>query len=432
MTMNSPEEKAVSSEYAVIGGLLLDNSRLSEIDLDASDFLIRANAKIFDAIVDLVNDDQDADAVSVADFLEKSDRVKGERWLPITVGLANNTATAANVLTYARIVRDESTRRKALAVAENLKVGLRDGTDAVDEAIKELMLLAAPKRTHDCTVKQAVSGALDEIERAFNAKGALTGISTGLLDMDSSLGGLHRSDLVVIGARPSVGKTAFMLNLADNAGVPVGIVSGEQGRDQVGLRLIAKNGRLNAHRLRVGKIEDDEWNRTSLAVGKLVTKQIFINDKPNPSIDDVMRQARKWKFQYDIKALYIDYLQRIRTPAIMRAPRHEQVGHVALSLKELARELDIPVIALAQVNRNVEDRVNRRPNMADLKDSGSIEQEADVIALLYRDDVHDPDSSAKGIIEINIAKNRHGPTGMIKCLWHAESMTVANLYGGAA
>ena len=429
---NQPEEKAVSSEYAVIGGLLLDSSRLSEIDLDASDFLIRANAKIFEAVVDLVNDDQDADAVSVADFLEKSSTAKGGKWLQTTVQLANNTATAANILTYARIVRDESTRRKALAVAENLKIGLREGTDAVDEAIKELMLLAAPKRTHDCTVKQAVSGALDEIERAFNAKGALTGITTGLHDMDSSLGGLHRSDLVVIGARPSVGKTAFMLNLADNSGVPVGIISGEQGRDQVGLRLIAKNGKLNAHRLRIGKVDDEEWGRTTMAVSKLINKQIFINDKPNPSIDDVMRQARKWKFQYDIKALYIDYLQRIRTPAIMRAPRHEQVGHVALSLKELARELDIPVVALAQVNRNVEERVSKRPNMGDLKDSGSIEQEADVIAMLYRDDVYDADSRDKGIIEINVAKNRHGPTGLIKCLWHAESMTVSNLYTGAA
>lgn len=422
------DREILASEFAVLGGLLLENSRLAEIDLAPSDFLAGTNAAIFEAITDLIREGREADAVTVADMLERSPGKRGDGWLQRTVGMASNTPSAANIRAYAQIVREESIRRKAVAVAENLRIGLRDGMEAVDRAIRELMLLSSPRRDHECTVKQAVTGAVDVIEKAFNAGGKLTGVPTGIADLDASLGGLQKSDLIVFGARPSVGKTAVMLNLADNAGVPVGIISGEQGRDQVGLRLIAKNGKLNAHRMRVGKVQDHEWPGIVASVAKLAGKSILINDKPNPSIDDVMRQARKWKFQYDIQALYVDYLQRIRTPEMPRAPRHEQVGHIALSLKELARELDIPVLALAQVNRNVEDRANKRPNMADLKDSGSIEQEADVIGLLYRDDVYDEDSADKGIIEINIGKNRHGPTGMIRAAWIAESMLVENLY----
>lgn len=427
------ERNVLASEYAVLGGLLIDPSRFSEIDLAPTDFSVRTNALIFEAITDMVRDSREIDAVTVADFLERQPGRKGDGWLARTVSLANDTPSAANIRAYAHIVREESVRRQAISVAENLKQSLKDGMGAVDKAIQELMLLSSPRHSHDCTVKQAATMAVEAIDKAWQAKGALTGITTGVHTLDKALGGLQRSDLIVVGARPSVGKTAFMLNIADNAEVPVGIISGEQGREQVGLRLIAKNGRLNAHNLRIGRVEDQEWPKMTQAVSKLIDRRLFINDKPNPSIDDVMRQARKWKFQYDIRALYVDYLQRIRTPAAMvRSPRHEQVGYVALCLKELARELDIPVVALAQVNRSVEERVNKRPNMGDLKDSGSIEQEADIIMLLYRDDVYDEESRDKGIMEVNVAKNRHGPTGMIRCAWNAESMVVNDLYMGAA
>jgi replicative DNA helicase len=426
----SEQQEVLASEFAVIGGLLIEPSRFSEIDLSPADFFVRTNALIFEAISDMIRDGREVDAVTVADFLDAQPNRKGDGWLNRTVGMANNTPSAANIRAYAGIVREESVRRQAVAVAENLRNDLQNGMEAVDKAIRDLMLLASPRHSFECTTRQAVTVAIDAIEKAWNAKGALTGITTGVASLDKSLGGLHRSDLIVVGARPSVGKTAFMLNLADNSDCSVGVISGEQGREQVGLRLIAKNGRLNAHGLRIGRVSDEEWPKVSNAVMRLADKRIFINDKPHPSIDDVMRQARKWKFQYDIKAVYIDYLQRIRAPSTMvRAPRHEQVGYVALCMKELARELDIPVVALAQVNRSVEERVNKRPNMGDLKDSGSIEQEADLILLLYRDDVYNEDSADRGIMEVNVAKNRHGPTGNIRCAWDAESMTVNDLYG---
>jgi replicative DNA helicase len=314
---------------------------------------------------------------------------------------------------------------KAQGIAQTLETRLAEGgLEAVDDAIRELMLLAAPRGNFECDTAAAVSCAIDEIELAYKSDGPI-GIPTGLKDLDDCIGGLRPPDLIVIGARPSIGKTALLLNLADNSKHPAGIISAEQGRTQVGLRLIAKNGSLNAYRLRIGKIEDEEWPRIVHAASVVKDRKVRINDQPNPTIEEVMRQARKWKFQYGIQALYVDYIQRIR--ALPKAPRHEQVGYVALSLKELARELNIPVIALAQVNRNVEERENKRPTMADLKDSGSIEQEADTIITLYRDEVYDEETPNKGIAELNVLKNRHGPTGMIRCVWIAESMSFHNM-----
>jgi len=422
--MTRPDDNAVMTEYAVLGGLLLDNSRAAEVDLAPDDFAVSQNREIYTAIQDLLRDGLSADPITVADYLERKN--PGRKWLGDVAYLANNTPSAANVVAYATLVRQEALKRRARAVAKTLELSLREsGMEAVDAAIRDLMLLAAPRRDWECTVQQAVLASVDAIDVAYRAGGRLTGITTGLADLDEALGGLHASDLIVIGARPSIGKTSVMLNLADNAGVPVGVISGEQGREQVGLRLVAKNGRLNAARLRTGKVADHEWPRVTAAGAVLKDRPIWLNDRPNPSIDEVMRQARKWAFQHSIQALYVDYIQRIR--ALPSAPRHEQVGYVALCLKELARELGIPVVALAQVNRNVDDRDNKRPYMGDLKDSGSIEQEADIVMLLYRDDAYDENSQDRGVMEINIAKNRHGPTGMIKCQWDGATMTVNNL-----
>lgn len=421
------KNRGIECEFAVLGGLLMDNSRLPEVDLDLSDFAVDQHRDIFEAIQALIADGKNADLLTVADHLER--HIPGRGWLS-TVGLiVNNTPSAANAGSYAKVVKEESVRRRALRVARNLEETLaEEGLEAVDTAIRELMLLSAPRRNFECDVRDAVAAAIDEVDEAFKAKGPI-GIPTGLKDLDDCIGGLRSPDLIVIAARPSVGKTALLLNLADNSNRPAGVISAEQGRAQVGLRLIAKNGNLNAYRLRIGKVDDADWPRVTHAVGVLSERKIRINDRPNPTIEEVMRQARKWKFQYDIQSLYVDYIQRIR--ALPKAPRHEQVGFVALSLKELARELSIPVIALAQVNRNVEERQNKRPTMADLKDSGSIEQEADTVITLYRDEVYDENSENKGIAELNVLKNRHGPTGLIRCVWRAESMTFHNLYDAA-
>jgi len=422
----SRHNRRVECEFAVVGALLMDNSRVTEVDLDADDFCVSDYREIFDAINILVNEKKPADILTVAEHLDRSRFVADRSWLSVVGEIVNRTPSAANVVAYARIVKEEATRQRALTVAKNLELGLEeDGLESVDEAIKQLMMLSAPRKNFECTVQQAAAIAIDEIDAAYRSGGKATGVTTGLTDLDGCLGGLHNGDLNVIAARPSMGKTAALLNLADNSGVPVGIISGEQGRAQVGLRLIAKNGRLNAYRLRLGKLDDADWPRLTHSAHMLSNKHIWIYDRPNPTIEELMRQARKWKFQHGIKALYVDYIQRIR--ALPKSPRHEQVGYVALCLKELARELDIPVIALAQVNRSVEERENKRPSMSDIKNSGDIEQEADTIITLYREEVYSPDSyHDKGIAEWDIKKNRHGPTGMIRTVWLAESMTFEN------
>jgi len=211
-----------------------------------------------------------------------------------------------------------------------------------------------------------------------------------------------------------------LLNLASAHEEPSGIISAEQGREQIGLRGIAINGRVSAHAMRLAKLNDHDWPKITNAVSYMKDRKIRLNDQPGISLTELVRQARQWKYQYDIKILYIDYIQRIK--ANKKLPKHEQVGEVAMALKELARELDIPVVALAQVNRDVEKRGDKRPNMSDLKDSGSIEQEADNIMSLYRDEVYSEDSPDKGIAEVNVLKNRHGPTGMIRVSWIAQFM----------
>jgi replicative DNA helicase len=246
--------------------------------------------------------------------------------------------------------------------------------------------------------------------------------------MDKFIGGFHNSDLVIVGARPAMGKTAFMLNLAINADAPVGIISAEQGMMQMGGRVIAIDGRINTAGIRSGKLEDEDYNRMTASYSRLRDRVIQFYDKPAPTLQDIVRQARKWKHNLDIKALYIDYVQRVKVDG--KAPRHEQIGDVAMGLKELARELDIPVIALAQVNRSVEARTNRRPQMGDLKDSGVIEQEADVIAMLYRDEVYDENSQHKGIAEVDIKKNRHGDIGIVRTVWRAEYLRFEDLANG--
>jgi replicative DNA helicase len=427
------KNKAIECEWAVLGGILADNSYFAECDIDAADFMLQKHRVIFEAIADLINGGMTADFITVSDRLGKTCPHMSENWLADIGTIVNNTYATANTPSYAAMVKEEAVRRRALATAQNLAQKIQEhGVSAVDEAIRELMMLSSPRKDFSCSIRDAVTVAIDAVDSAFRAGGAVVGVTTGLIDLDACLGGLHKSDLVVIAARPSVGKTALLLNLADNADQSVGIISGEQGRGQVGLRLISKNGKLNAYKLRLGKVEDQDWPRITHGASVLSDKKMWIFDKPNPSIDDVMRQARQWKFQHDIKVLYLDYLQRIRVD--FKAPRHEQVGYVALSLKELARELDIPVVALAQINRNVEERENKRPGMGDIKDSGSIEQEADIVVTLYRDEVYDENTEQRGIAELDVKKNRHGPTGLIRCLWMAETMTFENLatYRGAA
>jgi replicative DNA helicase len=296
-----------------------------------------------------------------------------------------------------------------------------------DEAIRALMALDQTRDQFECTIQQAMKRALADMEEAQAAGGALRGITTGLADLDKTLGGWHDGDLVVIGARPAMGKTALMLHHAQSCKMPLGVVSSEQPAHQIAQRHIASIGKTSLSNLRQGKIGEHEMNAVIQANRRL--KEYWMLDRSSPSITDVERTARRWHHKHGIKILFVDYIQRIRG---VGDKRHEQVGDVVRGLKTLARDLNIPVVALAQVGRDVERRTNRRPGMADLADSSEIEKEADQVITLYRDEVYDADSPHKGIAELGICKNRHGYVGTVHVEWRGEFVSFGDLnkFGG--
>lgn len=418
---------SIDAEWALVGGLLLQNSLLNEIDVVAADFADDTNREIFAAICDLVAAHEVADAITVSDRLDEKSGKRG--WLATVGRLVKNTPSSANVASYAKAVKQASRKRQALAIAETLARGVTGDLSAIDAAIRDLMAIDTARKTYDCDAAQMLAGTLEMIDEAAKRQG-LIGISTGLTKLDECLGGYQPTDLYIIGARPAMGKTAFLLNCISATEKPVGLISAEQGRDQIGLRLLAINGRISATKMRVANLDDLEWRKASNTFAALKDRLLWVNDQPAPTIDQVIRQARKWKFQYGIEALYVDYVQRLKGPAGL--PRHQEVAHVVMGLKELARELEIPVIALSQVNRDVEERNNKRPRMADLKDSGTVEQEADVIMTLYRDEVYDNKTQYPATAEIAVLKNRHGPTGTLLAGWNAEFMRYENMQSNAA
>ena len=415
------------SEQALLGALLIDPSRLDACEITREDFAAESHRQVFEAITSLVGRRHAVDVITVDAYLQAS---TGKQWLPILGRLVEDVPSPRLAPDYARLVKQAAVRRRAIAIADTLKSRVNeDGMACVDEAVRALLELGRTSKSWEVTGHGAASAAVDYLEQAMQANG-LVGLTSGLTDLDEHLGGFHRSDLTVIGARTSMGKTATLLNFLDNVSEPVGLISAEQGHAQVGLRLIAKNGQINAHQMRIGKLTNDDWSRTYGAVDHIAKKRVWIYDKPAPTIEEVVRQARKWHHEHAIRALYVDYLQRIRSTT--GTDLRQQVRHIVMTLKETARELDIPVVALAQVGRGVATRADKRPLISDLKEAGDIEQEADNILLLYRDEVYDPNTPEKGILEIHVAKNRHGPTGTIKCAWQADTMTLRDLAHGYA
>lgn len=410
---------AVDIEAAILGSLLIEPSRFADCEISTADFISEQHAQIFSEIQSMILTRDPVDVITVSERMEKA---TGSQWLAIVGGLVRQSWQGRDLGYYSRLARSYAVQRKALEVAEWLTENYSQ-ENAVDETIQKLMALSRTSAKHEHTLIDAMGSALNDIDAALQS-GGLVGVDTGLVDLNNCLGGFHKSDLIVIGARPSVGKTAFALNIADRCGRPCGLISGEQASNQIGLRMMAISGWVSAHNMRRAKLDESEWAKMTNALAKAKTKRMWIYDKPGPDISDVARQARKWKHQNDISILFVDYLQRIRGPKGMKKDngRIEEVAEVARSLKDIARELDIPVVALAQVNRDVEKRADKRPTMSDLANSGEIEREADQIITLFRDEVHNPETQHGGICEASVVKNRHGPTGVIKLAWSKDFM----------
>jgi replicative DNA helicase len=421
---------SVEAEQSVLGSLLLDNALFDDIAerLSAEDFYRADHRTIWQACAELRKQTVPFDAVTLAEHFQRNGIE--------TVGLAylatitRDTPTTTNALAYAKIVRERSISRGAQRIAEELRTAVADSDpEAVDKAIRALMALETVGRDWEHSAHDMMSAAIDHLDTINQAGTHIIGVRSGLRDLDDRLGGFHDGDLIVIGARPAVGKTALLLNMAVSCEVPAGVISAEQPSEQLAFRIIGREGKVSVHNMRRGKLSSDDWQRVAAGTGVGAKLPLWTNDKPGMTIGELGRQARKWKHQRGIKALYVDYLQRIGADD-KRLPIRERTIEVTRDLKSLARELNIPVIALAQVVRAVDQREDKRPHMSDLQESGAIEQEADQIIMLYRADAYDITNDPHcppGTAELNIEKNRHGPTGRIPVSWQAEFMRFGDL-----
>lgn len=421
--MIDPFESFLEAEQSVIGGLMLDNSMLAEIDLTPADFCDVSMAEMYRAILSLDSVNKPFDLMTLGEELT---RLTGKDWWVPVATLAKNVPSSRNVPTYAAHVKRYRRNRDARLIAKRLIEDLARDDSALDAAIADLMALNTQKRETLFSMKQAMKQAVDYVDIVHKRGGQMTGINTGLADLNEVMGGYQKQDLIIIGARPAMGKTGFLLSSALEVGVPSFIQSAEMSAMQLALRAISTSGRIDSQKIRTAGLDPDDWPHFSAAVGRLTQMPIWIDEASSPTIGQVQRQARKLKQKYGIQILFVDYLQRLNgnNP---RDSRIDQVGEIARGLKSIARELDIPVVALAQVNRAVENRTNRRPMMGDLANSSEIEKEADEIIMLYRDEVYNEDSEDKGIAELNFEKNRHGPTGTIRAAWIPQFMKFADL-----
>lgn len=422
---------SVEAEQAVLGGLMLSESAWERVSLDEADFYRRDHALIYRAMGGLVAKNQPIDAVTLGEWFEReglADQVGGSRYV---LELASTTPSAANIGAYAGIVREKAMLRRVIDAATQIASAGYDpsgksSAEVLDGAIGALMSMHRRERRAEWAMKDVLKLAFDRITHAWEHKGEIVGVPCGLAKLDAHLGGFHPSDLTVIGARPAMGKTALLLGMARHAaanGYPVGVVSGEQPAVQLGLRMVALSSGVDASKFRSGHLSDEDWSRVSAAMRDDHGLPIHVYDKAAPSIADVMRCARRWKREHGIRALYVDYLQRLEGPG---ERSYERVSAIAKGLKNIARDLDIPVIVLAQVKREVESRTDKRPHMGDLCDSSEIEKEADQILTLYRDDYYNEQSEQAGTAEIIIDKNRHGECVTVRVAWLAQVMRFAD------
>ena len=426
------------AEQSVIGAIFLEPQALitaSEILL-ADDFYLNAHKKIFETMLRLSDQGKAIDVVTVTEELSAKKEIEDVGGLSYLLELANAVPTAANVAHYAKIVEEKALLRRLIRVATKI---VEDGYTREDEveallgeAEKKMMEVANRKNAGDFKhVKDVLVETFDNIEQLQSQKGEVTGIPTGFRDLDNITAGFQRNDLIIVAARPSVGKTAFALNVAQSVAVQarenVAIFSLEMGAEQLVMRMLCAEGNIDAQVLRTGALTTEDWGKLTMAMGSLSNSGIFIDDTPGVRINEIRAKCRRLAQENGLGMILIDYLQLIQGSGKPGENRQQEVSEISRSLKGLARELKVPVIALSQLSRGVEQRQDKRPMMSDLRESGSIEQDADIVAFLYRDDYYDKESESKNMIEIIIAKQRNGPTGTVTLAFKKEFNKFINI-----
>lgn len=423
---------SIEAEQSVLGGLLLDNQSwaLVEEQLAEEDFYRRAHQIIFAAIRLLLQQGQPADILTVAERLkldQKIEEMGGEVYL---YELANNTPSAFNVLAYAHIVRERSILRQLITVSNQIAgdAFFPEGQSIVellDAAERKVFMIAerSSRGQGPQAIKTLLTEAVERIDQLYRSDSALIGISTGYHDLDAMTSGLQASDLIIVAGRPSMGKTAFAMNLVEHAAVrekkAVLVFSMEMSGSSLAMRLMSSLGRIDQHKVRTGKLEEHDWEHLTEALGKISEAPIFIDDTPALSPAELRSRARRVAREHSLGMIVIDYLQLMQMPGYADN-RTLEISAISRSLKALAKELKVPVVALSQLNRGLEQRADKRPIMSDLRESGAIEQDADLIAFIYRDEVYHEDTRDKGIAEIIIAKQRNGPIGKIRLTFRGQ------------
>lgn len=415
---------SIEAEQSVLGGLMLDNEtwdKISDLVIEG-DFYRRDHRLIFRSIEALADKGSPFDVVTLSEWLESNDLLENAGGLAYLGTLANNTPSVSNIMAYAKIVRERSVLRQLISVGHKISTSCyetegRSSEELLDDAEKLVFQIAEQGergRREFTAIKDLLVKAVDRIDMLFQQDSPITGVATGFSQFDEMTSGLQASDLVIVAGRPSMGKTTFAMNIAEHASVkcqiPVAVFSMEMPGEQLAMRMLSSLGRIDQHKVRTGKLGDDDWPKLTHAVGQLAEAPLFIDDTPALTPTELRSRARRLMREHGLGLIVIDYLQLMQVRGTSEN-RTNEISEISRSLKSLAKELNVPIIALSQLNRSLEQRPNKRPVMSDLRESGAIEQDADVITFIYRDEVYNEDSPEKGIAEIIIGKQRNGPIG---------------------
>ncbi len=419
---------SIQAEQSVLGGLMLDNERWDSVaDKVASvDFYRKDHRMIFAAIQDLAEKQVPFDVVTISEALTKMDELDNAGGLAYLSILAKDTPSAANIVAYANIVRDRSVLRQLIHIGSDISESAFNSeglttSDLLEKAEKSVFEIAEQRQKGQVgftPIKELLGTAVEKIEALFEQEGNITGEGTGFTDLDEMTSGLQPGDLIIVAGRPSMGKTTIAMNMAENvavgSGKPVAVFSMEMPGDSLAMRMMSSLGRIDQNKVRTGKLDDDEWPRLTSAINLLAETKLFIDDSPGLTPNEVRSRARRLtRDNGQLGLIVLDYLQLMQSPASGDS-RVAQISDISRGLKTMAKELHVPVMALSQLNRNLEQRPNKRPVMSDLRESGSIEQDADVIMFVYRDEVYNEDSPDKGMAELIIGKQRNGPIGTVR------------------
>jgi replicative DNA helicase len=424
--------QSIEAEQSVLGAILLENEALIKAIefLQVEDFYREDHRQIYGAMIDLYEKNTPVDQITLTEHLKQKNKLAEVGGLTYVAELADKIPTAANIEYYAKIVRQKAILRNLITSATGIVAKATSGEEDIEAILdfseKTIFQISENQiKPSYYPLKDILHSTFKSIEKLYEKKELITGVATGFTDLDEKTSGFQPSDLIIIAGRPSMGKTAFCLNVAQYAAtenqVPTVIFSLEMSKEQLALRMLCSEARVDNHKLRSGFIAENEWGKLTLAAGRLAEASIFIDDTAGMSVFEMRAKARRLKAEHGLGMIIVDYLQLMSGSKSRSDSREQEISEISRSLKALAKELSVPVLGLSQLNRRLEDRTDKRPYMADLRESGAIEQDADVIIFIYRDEVYHPDSEeTKGTAEIIIGKQRNGPTGVVTLTFKNE------------